>query len=155
MLGLNVAVVRPHWTGAVTLRSADPVHLPVVTPQDLSGAPDMAAMLDGVELCGELIRSRAAQGTWDEQLVPDPGLSGDALADTAPTRSGPTSTRSAPARWAGPATAGRSSTRPAASTASSNLHVADASIMPTIPRANTNLPVLAAAERIAEQVDGA
>jgi choline dehydrogenase-like flavoprotein len=30
------------------------------------------------------------------------------------------------------------------------LYVADASIFPTVPRANTNLPVIAAAERVAE-----
>jgi hypothetical protein len=45
---IDAALIRPEWTGAVTLRSSDPAHLPLVTPQDLGSKRDMAAMLDGM-----------------------------------------------------------------------------------------------------------
>lgn len=152
VLGLNAAVVRPEWTGTVTLRSGDPAHLPLVTPQNLNSNRDMAAILDGVELCHELIRSKAADGTWQEQLAPDPGLSGDALREYCAAVVGPYFHPVGTCAMGRPGD-GRSVVDACGRVHGfDNLHVADASIMPTIPRANTNLPVLAVAERIAEQV---
>jgi choline dehydrogenase len=150
LLGLYAALVKPEWTGAVTLRSRDPAQLPLVTPQDLGCERDMVAILDGIELCGELIRSEAARGAWQEQLVPDPALAGDALRDHCAGAVAPYF------HPVGSCAIGRPGDGQSVVDATGrvhgfqNLYVADASIMPTIPRANTNLPVLAAAERIAE-----
>ena len=149
VLGLNAALLEPEWTGAVTLRSSDPEHLPFVTPQDLASDHDMTAILDGLELCGRLTGSRAAHGTWDHQLAPDSALSADEL------RSHCAESVSPYFHPVGTCAMGRPGDGRSVVDATGrvhgfqNLHVADASIMPVIPRANTNLPVLAAAERIA------
>jgi choline dehydrogenase len=149
VLGLNAALVKPEWTGAVTLRSSDPSRLPLVTPPDLGSERDMAAMLDGMQLCSELIHSRAAQRAWEEQLIPEPQLSGDGLREHCAANVSPYF------HPVGTCAMGRPEDRQSVVDAIGtvhgfqNLHVADASIMPTIPRANTNVPVMAAAERIA------
>jgi choline dehydrogenase len=150
VLGLNAALVKPEWTGSVTLRSSNPAHLPVVTSQDLNSQRDMTAILDGLDLCRELTRSRAARRTWDQQLVPDPSLSRDGLRDH--------SAQSVATYFhpVGTCAMGRPGDGRSVVDATGrvhgfqNLYVADAAIMPSIPRANTNLPVLAAAERIAQ-----
>jgi choline dehydrogenase len=152
VLGLNAALLQPDWTGTVGLRSRDPEHLPVVSAQGLGSKRDLTAITDGLELCGELIHSRAARGLWDEQLMPDPALSGEALRTYCAEGISPYF------HPVGTCAMGRAGDGQSVVDASGrvhgfhNLHVADASIMPTIPRANTNLPVLAAAERIAKHL---
>ncbi len=153
VLALDPALVKPRWTGSVRLRSSDPEQLPEVTPQDLRDAGDMEAILEGIEHCRELIRSPAAREAWEEQLVPDPDLSGAGLrehcADGVAPYFHPVGTCAM-----GRPDDGRSVVDSAGRVHGfENLHVADASIMPTIPRANTNLPVLVAAERIADLLD--
>jgi choline dehydrogenase len=151
VLGLNTALVKPEWTGSVTLRSRDPQHLPLVTAQDLGRDGDMSAMLEGMEMCDELIRSAAARDAWEDHLVPDGPLSGDSMRTYCGESVSPyfhpvgTCAMGSPDHGSVVDAIGRVHGIP-------NLHVADASIMPTIPRANTNLPVLAAAERIAERL---
>jgi len=112
--------------------------------------PPITAILDGIELCGELIRSQAARGAWQEQLVPDPALAGAALREHCAGAVAPYF------HPVGTCAIGRAGDGQSVVDAAGrvhgfeNLYVADASIMPSIPRANTNLPVLAAAERIAQ-----
>lgn len=148
LLGLNSALVKPDWVGSVTLRSRDPAHLPVVARQNLSSPRDMAAMLDGLSLCGDLIRSQAARDTWVQQLTPDAGLSDDEL------RSHCAGSVSPYFHPVGTCAMGGQGVVDSGGRVHGfeNLHVADASIMPVIPRANTNLPVLAVAERIAQRL---
>jgi choline dehydrogenase len=151
VLGLNSALVKPEWTGSVSLRSKDAQHLPRVTAQDLGCERDMSAMLEGLELCGELIRSEAARGTWEHQLAPDGEQSGDSM------RAYCSESVSPYFHPVGTCAMGRPDGGSVVDAIGrvhgiQKLHVADASIMPTIPRANTNLPVLAAAERIAQRL---
>lgn len=150
VLTLQPALVKPRWTGSVRLLSPDPEHLPAVTPHDLNDDADMAAILEGLELCQELIRSEAARGACEEQLVPAPELGGAELREHCAAGVAPYF------HPVGTCAMGRPGDGESVVDSSGrvhgyeNLHVADASIMPTIPRANTNMPVLVAAERIAD-----
>jgi choline dehydrogenase len=154
VLALDPAIVRPRWTGSVRLRSSDPERLPEVAPQDLGDEGDMEAILEGLELSGELARSRAAREAWEEQLAPDPGLSGMALREHCAAGVAPYF------HPVGTCAMGRPGDGKSVVDATGrihgfeNLHVADASIMPALPRANTNMAILVAAERIADLLDG-
>jgi choline dehydrogenase len=150
VLGLNAALVSPDWTGSVTLYSTDPADLPLVTPQDLGCERDASAIADGVALCGDLIVATAARGAWQERLTPEQGLSGGGLREHC-ARSLRPYFHPVGTCAMGPADDGVSVVDASGRVhAFENLYVADASVMPVIPRANTNLPVLAAAERIAD-----
>lgn len=152
VLGLSSSLLKPAWTGTVTLRSADPETLPEVSPYRLDDAGDAATMLEGLELCGRLVETRAAREAWTEQLLPDPGLDGEALRRWCE--------RSLSSYFHPVGTCAMGREGDGISTVSADgrvhglegLHVADASIIPTVPRANTNLAVLAVAERIAERI---
>lgn len=150
VLGLSASLVKPAWTGTVRLRGSDPGTLPEVTPHGLGTDPDMACVLDGLDLCRRLVEAPAARDGWTEQLAPDPALDEDALRHYCDGNALPYF------HPVGTCAMGRPDDGVSTVDGSGRVHgieglrVADASIMPAIPRANTNMPTFVVAERIAE-----
>jgi choline dehydrogenase len=144
ILSSSAMLVQPEWTGSVTLRSADPADLPLVTPVSLRSDRDLEAAMHGVEMARRIAASRAAEGLVGEELVPGTDLGpGDIRA----------AGQAALTRYFHPV--GSCPLGPVVDSRArvhgfENLHLADASLMPAIPRANTNLAVVASAERVAD-----
>jgi choline dehydrogenase len=148
---LYVHAMKPRSRGSVRIDSTDPGAVPIVDHGFLSDAAghDAAALVDGIRLARRLATAPVMDDLLDGELSPG-ALDDEGV--VAFVR------RSVVGYWH---PVGTCAMGPAGDTRSvvdaggrlhgfANVYVADASIMPTIPRANTHLPVVAAAERIAE-----
>jgi choline dehydrogenase len=131
--------MKPHSTGRVRLRSADPADLPLVERGFLADERDLAPLLEGIDLARRI-----------GAIVPLRGL---LAAELAPGEEDPRAYVRRTVRNyfhpAGTCPLGRVADTHGRVFGIDGLHVADASFMPTIPRANTNLTTAAIAERIA------
>ena len=141
-LNVQVADARSR-RGIVRLQSRDPADQPAIEMGWFLEPSDRAAAV--------------AAGRRLLEVARTPPLAGRAhalaRASTTPTRccgpSRPSTTRSAPAGWAGRTTPRRSSTAPGACASTEGLWVMDASVIARVPSANTHLAVIALAERLA------
>lgn len=137
-----VFLMKPLSSGRVTLRSADPGALPVITRGFLEQREDLQPLLEGFELA----RTLAATAPLDRLLAAEvrPGAADPAtyLRESIRNYFHP----------AGTCGMGRVVDSCGHVLGIEGLVIADASVMPTIPRANTNLTTVALAERIAEQL---
>ena len=75
---ISASPCRPTSVGHLTLRSADPMHPPVIAPNYLSTDHDVAEMLAGVRFIRRLTASRALCALIEEEVEPGPSLQADA-----------------------------------------------------------------------------
>jgi choline dehydrogenase-like flavoprotein len=58
-LSLGPALLRPRSRGCIALRSADPMEAPVIDPNYLADASDLAPLVDGVKLAQKIVAEKA------------------------------------------------------------------------------------------------
>jgi choline dehydrogenase len=146
-LGLTAMLLRPSWRGSVTLASADPAAVPVVTGLAFETA-DLDAAALSLELARHLLDSDAVRACVAGELVPgdDVGRGEDARAYLA---------AEPPSRYFHPQSTcalGTVVDENARVRGFDNLHVADASLIPEPIRAGTNWTAMAIAEHAARLV---
>lgn len=147
--GISAFLMKPASRGRVRLRSADPAEAPEIDAGFLSdpGGHDIAVLRSGLEIVERLASSaalkslaahgprRAAHELSDEELRSRLGTYWHPVGTCAMgPDDDPLAVVDGEARVRGVA----------------NLRVVDASVLPTVPAANTQLPVLAAAELLAD-----
>jgi choline dehydrogenase len=144
-------LIQPRSRGEVTLRSADPLALPVVDPHYLEARPDADALVAGIELARELAHTSAFDGLRGRELAPGAALS--SRADLEAYVRQQASTVWHPAGTCqmgyGPDAVVDDRLRVHGIEA---LRVADASVMPVITSGNTEAAVIAIAERAADLI---
>lgn len=144
-------LAQPRSRGEVTLRSADPLDLPVVDPHYLEAGPDADVLVAGIELSRELARTSAFDGIRGRELAPGPAATTradleDYVREQASTVWHPAGT----CRMGyGPDAVVDARLRVHGIEA---LRVADASVMPVITTGNTEAAVIAIAEHAADLV---
>lgn len=151
----NVYQLRPHSTGEIALRSADPLAAPLIRPNYLSAPHDRQVLREGVRWLRRIFAQPAFDTYRGIELTPGPDIQNDAqidrwLSETADTVFHPVGTC-------------RMGTDTMAVVDAElrvhgieGLRVADASIMPRMPGSNTHAPTVMIAEKAAEFIlDGA
>lgn len=134
--------MKPHSTGRLRLRSADPLDAPLVERGFLTRPEDVLPLLEGIELARSIGAAEPLRSMISAELSPGATAPERYLRDTIRNYFHP----------AGSCPMGSVVGRYGDVLGIDGLFVADASIMPTIPRANTNLTTAAIAERIAERI---
>jgi choline dehydrogenase len=136
--------MKPASRRRVSLRSTDPAETPNVERGFLSSPPDLAVILEGIELARRLgaqepLRSLLGPELRPGQLAADEYVRASVRGYFHPV---------------GTCAIGAVVDIDGRVLGVDGLVVADASVMPTIPRANTNLTTAAIAERIAMTMEG-
>ncbi len=151
--GVTIAAVllAPRSSGAVTLRSADPLVPPAIDPRYLTDPArrDERTLLQGLRLARRLAASEPLAGHLGDELLPGAGAASDEeLLDHV---------RAAAQTLYHPVGTCRLGDDPDAVVDRSlrvrglgQLHVADASVIPAPPSGHTNWPTVMVAERAAE-----
>lgn len=75
---ISASPCRPTSVGHLTLRSADPMQAPVITPNYLSTDHDVAEMLAGVRFIRHLTASRTLSDLIAEEVEPGPSVQAEA-----------------------------------------------------------------------------
>jgi choline dehydrogenase len=140
-MGVSVFILRPHTTGAVTLRSANPADTPKLTPNFLTDEDDVRAMMSGVWKIREIMTTNPIASRVIQEHVPGQQIQTDAelfnfMAETGNTAAHQTSTCKM-GRDALSVVDERLRVRGV-----ERLRVVDASIMPHVTSGNTNAPSL-------------
>ena len=150
------AAEPPAIAGLLAARVVDPDAPPVIDSNLLSERIDLDRMRDGVRRALELLDHRSFQVAIEHVAIDPSGRGTGELSDDAAIDQWLLETVGDAAHICGTCRMGapddpRSVVDPAGRVIGvEDLHVADASIFPEVPRANTNLPVIAAAERMAD-----
>jgi choline dehydrogenase len=144
-------LAQPRSRGEVTLRSANPLDIPVVDPRYLTAAPDMDVLVNGIELGRQFVNASAFDGLRGRELAPGAEVTSragleDYVREQAQTVWHPAGTCQ---MGYGPEAVTDARLRVHGVEA---LRVADASVMPTITAGNTQAPVIAIAERAADLI---
>ncbi|HZR52772.1 MAG TPA: GMC family oxidoreductase N-terminal domain-containing protein [Streptosporangiaceae bacterium] len=144
-------LAQPRSRGTVTLRSADPVDVPVIDPHYLEAAPDMDVLVSGIEIGRRMVGASAFDGLRGRELAPGAEVTSragleDYVREQAQTVWHPAGTCQ---MGYGPDAVTDAQLRVHGIEA---LRVADASVMPTITTGNTQAPVIAIAERAADLI---
>ena len=148
---IPIACMTPRSRGQLSLRSRDPLDVPIIDHGYLSDVDghDRAVLIDGISVARRL----AAQSPLRELLGPE--LDPSAAAQTAAALVAfVDATVGHYYHPVGTCKMGPASDPSAVVNARGGIHgltnafVADCSIMPTIPRANTNMPAIVVGERI-------
>jgi choline dehydrogenase len=155
LVSLTVSLVRPQSRGSMTLRSADPLALPVIRVNYLEAAADVAALLEGVRLTRQFGNSRAYDGVRAEEV--EPGATVTSVRDLERFIREKAETiyhlagtcRMGPDDDAGAVVDARLSVRGIGA-----LRVADASIMPDVVNAPTHAACVAVGEKCADLISG-
>ncbi|HEU5102789.1 MAG TPA: choline dehydrogenase [Roseiflexaceae bacterium] len=146
------ALVLPESRGSLRLRAADPLAPPLIQPNYLAAEPDIAVIVQGVQIARELAATRAFAPFVGEAIQPGAELRSDEeirayIRASASTVYHPTGTC-------------KMGLDPLAVVDSQlrvhgvdGLRVADASIMPAIVNGNTNAPVIMIGEKLAELIE--
>jgi choline dehydrogenase len=142
---------HPASRGTLEIRSADPFDAPCITPNYLAEQIDRDTMTAGVEMLREIYHQPAFRDLWDEEVLPGPGVTGDAqLLDFIRKYGGTVFHCSGTCRMGSDASA---VVDPALRVQGVDaLRVIDASVMPTVTSANTNAPTIMIGEKGAELV---
>ena len=154
LAGLAPCAMKSVSRGRVELRSADPTVLPSVDHgflADPDGA-DLATLVEGVELCRAIAGTRAWRYWCDEENAPGKEVSSADLGTWVRANVGGSYHPCGTARMGRPADPDAVVDLLGRVQGVDALVVADASIFPSIPAANIHLSVLAAAERIADEL---
>ncbi|MFV0493109.1 MAG: GMC family oxidoreductase [Pseudorhodobacter sp.] len=145
----NVYQLRPHSTGHITIRSANPVDAPVIQPNYLSAPEDMRVLREGVKALRRIFAQPAFDRYRGAELAPGPQVQSDAEIENW--------IRGAADTVFHPVGSCRMGEDPMAVVDSrlrvhgiEGLRVVDASVMPRMPSANTHAPTMMIAERAAE-----
>jgi choline dehydrogenase len=153
--GLTLAVVllRPKSSGAVMVRSSNPLDPPAIDPRYLTdpGGDDVRALLDGLRLARRVLAQEPLAGYVAAELLP--GV--DAQTDEALVAH----IRATSQTLYHPVATCRMGTDPLAVVdpklrvrGIERLRIVDASVMPRLPSGHTNWPTVMIAERAAELV---
>jgi choline dehydrogenase-like flavoprotein len=147
-------LLKPHSTGTITLRSADPTDKPVIDPAYLTDAAgaDRAALMAGLRMCADIAKSAALKGIIGKVARP---LGATDLDDETLERAlnSLSHTLYHPAGTCRMGTDDGSVVDPELRVRGMDgLRVADASVMPTIIRGHTHAPSVLIGEKAAELI---
>ncbi|GGW63371.1 putative glucose-methanol-choline oxidoreductase [Streptomyces lucensis JCM 4490] len=145
--GISAFLMKPLSRGHVRLRSADPLEPPEIDPAFLTDPDgrDVAVLRSGLE------KAQALAGAMRALAAPADGAPPHALSDAELRGRVGTYWHPVGTCAMGPAGDPRAVVDgQGAVHGVENLRIADASVLPTVPAANTQLPVLAAAEMLAD-----
>jgi len=146
-------LTRPQSRGTVTLRSADPLDLPVVDPSYLDCDADLDVLLAGLDLARELAASDAFRAYRGRELAPGEGVAGAALADYVRAAA---STVWHPVGTCRMGRDGDAVVDPQLRVHGiAGLRVVDASVMPRITSGNPNAATIMLAEHAFDLIQGA
>jgi choline dehydrogenase len=145
---LHVTLLRPQARGSLSLRSANPVDPPLVDPNYLGDARDLAQLTEGLRMARDIADAAPLREALTGELLPgiavrDDAALGDYIRATLRTDWHPVGT----------CRMGRSDDPMAVVGETlgvlgvAGLRVIDASVMPNIVSANTNAPTMALADR--------
>jgi choline dehydrogenase/5-(hydroxymethyl)furfural/furfural oxidase len=155
---LSVALMLSRSRGHIALASSDPLVDPVVSFNLLADERDIEALSVGVEVARHLLDSPSLKRVASEVFIDDVGTPLSALGDSADEIAAWLKSRTGDyVHAAGTCAMGDLANEKAVVDTAGrvhgikNLRVCDASIFPMLPRANTHLPVMMAAELIAER----
>ncbi len=147
----NVTQMRPHSTGTITLRSADPLAAPVIRANYLADPRDRAVLRRGARMLREIFAQPAFDDVRGAELQPGAAIQDDAALDAWIARTADTMFHPVGTCRMGPET-----DRGAVVDAALRVHgiaglrVADASVMPRITSGNTNAPSMLIGQRAAD-----
>jgi choline dehydrogenase len=145
-------VVRPQSIGKVTVRSGDPTAPPVIQENYLQCEADVQVQLKAIELCREMVRTRAFADLYDGEALPGDPRSESELRQYVRSH--------ASTIWHPVGTCKMGRDRMAVVDPQLRVHgveglrVADASIMPAIVSANPNAAIIMIGEKAADLVKG-
>ncbi|MFL9942317.1 GMC family oxidoreductase [Paraburkholderia graminis] len=140
-LGVSAFILRPHTTGAVTLRSANPADAPVFTPNFLTNEDDIRVMMSGIRQIRQIMATEPIASRVVSEHLPGPHVRSDKqlldfMAETGNTAS----------HQSGTCKMGRDMLAVVDERLRvrgvERLRVVDASIMPQVTSGNTNAPTL-------------
>ncbi|MFC5991792.1 GMC family oxidoreductase [Limoniibacter endophyticus] len=145
----NIYQLRPHSTGEIALRSADPLAAPVIRPNYLSEPEDVRVLREGVKALRKIFAQKAFDEYRGIELAPGPHVQTDSeieiwLRQNADTVFHPVGS----CKMGTDALAVVDSQLRVRGV--SGLRIVDASIMPRMPSSNTHAPTMMIAERAAE-----
>lgn len=149
---IRVCQLRPKSRGTLRLRSADPFDTPAIDPRFLSDETDFVSMQEGVRQMCEIIDQTALRRHIKRKIDIDAFTSTDSrkkwIRASAETIYHPVGTCRM-GEDSGAVVDSQLRVRGV-----DNLRVVDGSLMPTVISGNTNLPIMAMAEKAAEQIAG-
>jgi choline dehydrogenase/5-(hydroxymethyl)furfural/furfural oxidase len=155
---LSVALMLSRSRGSIALATPDPLVDPVVSFNLLADERDIEALTVGVDVARHLLDSPSLKRVASEVFIDDVGTPLSALGDSADEIAAWLTSRTGDyVHAAGTCAMGESANEKAVVDmvgrvhGVKNLRVCDASIFPMLPRANTHLPVMMAAELIADR----
>jgi choline dehydrogenase len=152
VVAVPVVAVAPRSRGRVALRSADPLHPPVIDPGFLAVDADVEVLAAGVAIARDIGGHAPFADLAAGERAPGAGVDGERLRDWIRGDIGslfhPTGTCAMGAGEAAPCDPDLRVR------GIRGLRVVDASVMPATPRGNTNAPTIAVAERAADMVRG-
>jgi choline dehydrogenase len=148
---LHVVLLRPRSKGYITLKSNNPLDLPIVEPNYLSEEVDRLTLMEGFKHLRKTAATEPFAKYWDKELFPGDEISteeqiSESVKNLSETLYHPVGT----CKMGHPSDPMAVVDERLQVIGIKNLRVVDASIMPTIVRANTNAPVVAIAERAYE-----
>ncbi len=154
-LTCGAAQPRPHSTGYVRARSADPMEAPAIQPNYLAAEVDQAITLAGLRLARQILSRPEMARYFDHETLPGANVqTDDELLDFAKRR-GNTGYHLVGTAKMGPASDPRAVVDDKLRVHGLHgLRIVDASIMPMLPSANTFAATLAIAEKGADLIRG-
>ena len=152
-LTCGAAQPRPHSSGYVRIRSANPDETPIVQPNYLVAEADQRITLTGLKLAREILHRPEMSQYFDHETLPGPDAqTDDELLDFA-RRRGNTGYHLVGTAKMGPASDAQAVVDDELCVHGiSGLRVIDASIMPMLPSANTFAATIAIAEKGADLI---
>lgn len=147
----HVCVLRPKSTGAVSLKSNDPLDYPEIELNFLSHPDDQKVMIDGIKQVRKILAAPAFDGHRDQELHPgQDAQSDDQILEKCRERLGTVYHPVGTCKMGNDEMAVVDSQLKVHGI--EHLRVVDASIMPNLVSGNTNAPTIAIAEKAADMI---